>query len=77
VTSASLSYPADANAFPSAPCGDSHSLSIPTPWGASPAAHAATRIGRRSLRCGAPRRLLAPLSIGANHAPSGGRGHSV
>jgi hypothetical protein len=31
-----------------------------------------TRTGRRSPRCGAPRRLLASLSRGANYSPSGG-----
>jgi hypothetical protein len=36
-----------------------------------------TRIGRRSPRCGAPRRLLASLSLGANYSPFGGRGQSV
>ena len=36
-----------------------------------------TRIGCRSPLRGAPRRLLASLSLGANRAPSGGRGHSV
>jgi hypothetical protein len=31
-----------------------------------------TRIGRRSPRSGAPRRLLASLPLGANYIPSGG-----
>src|SRR5207237_8969970 len=36
-----------------------------------------TRICHRSAHSGGPRRLLAPLSRGANYTPYGGRGHSV
>src|SRR5205823_3054446 len=36
-----------------------------------------TRIGRRSPRRGAPRRLLASLPLRAKYSPSGGRRHSV
>src|SRR5437762_2115247 len=36
-----------------------------------------TRIGRRSPRSGAPRRLLGSLPRGANYSPFGGRVQSV
>jgi hypothetical protein len=44
----------------------------PPAWGPSPAARAATRIGCRYPRRGAPRRLLASLPLGANCSTSAG-----